>query len=235
MDLPLITVITVVFNGEKILEQTIQSVVENPNKNINYIIVDGRSTDGTIDIIKKYQSKLFKWVSEPDKGIYDAMNKGWQLAPGNSYILFLGAGDKIVSLPQLTERSPDIIFGDVNKADKFIFHSTADIRLHFGNTVHHQALLIKKKIHPQQPFDLNYPVYADFDFNQRLLKKGYRFVKDENFLSYAHDAGASADFKKDEVLAIVKKNFGRAWVALAKTYYFLQKIYYRFKYGKTFV
>src|SRR4051812_41105410 len=80
--LPLISVITVVYNGAATLERTIKSVLKQTYKNIQYIIIDGRSNDGTIDIIKKYEKYISYWVSEPDKGIYDAMNKGVAAATG---------------------------------------------------------------------------------------------------------------------------------------------------------
>jgi len=91
--LPLITVITVVLNGEKALEETIKSVISQTYPNVEYIIIDGGSTDGTLDIIKKYEDYIDYWVSEPDKGIYDAMNKGVDLTTGQ-WINFINAGDR---------------------------------------------------------------------------------------------------------------------------------------------
>ncbi|MEZ4801583.1 MAG: glycosyltransferase family 2 protein [Gelidibacter sp.] len=82
MDAPLVSIITVVFNGEKHLQQTIDSVHNQTYKNIEYIIIDGGSTDGTLPIIKKNSQKISRWISEPDKGLYDAMNKGIKLAKG---------------------------------------------------------------------------------------------------------------------------------------------------------
>lgn len=93
-DKPLVTVITVVFNGQKSLEQTIQSVLRQSCDNVEYIIIDGGSTDGTLDIIQKYEEVIDYWISESDKGIYDAMNKGIDLATGE-WINFLNAGDKL--------------------------------------------------------------------------------------------------------------------------------------------
>ena len=93
---PLVTIITVVFNGEKHLEQTIQSVISQTYNNVEYIIIDGGSTDGTVDIIRKYEEVIDYWVSEPDAGISDAMNKGISLATG-ILINHLHAGDKFAA------------------------------------------------------------------------------------------------------------------------------------------
>lgn len=87
-----ISIITVVYNGISEIEKTIQSVLNQTYPNIEYIIIDGGSTDGTIDIIKKYQGQLAYWVSEPDEGIYYAMNKGIQKATGE-WIHFRNCGD----------------------------------------------------------------------------------------------------------------------------------------------
>ena len=89
---PLISIITVVYNGEKHLEETILSVINQTYDNVEFIIIDGSSTDGTIDIIKKYEDKIDYWISEKDSGIFDAMNKGI-LASKGDYINFMNAGD----------------------------------------------------------------------------------------------------------------------------------------------
>lgn len=221
----LISIITVVYNGVNNIEATLKSVVALGADNIQYIVVDGGSTDGTLDILRRYkaQGQLDHLVSEKDSGIYDAFNKGWMLAHPESHLLYLGAGDKVLKLPA-TERieASDIIYGRVILNENIVFQSKVDFRLKLGNTLHHQALLIRKSLHPLPPFDLTYRLYADFDFNQRLLRNGARFVYDEQFLSYALPGGITHKFNTRESLAIVKKNFGLGFCLVAAVYYALQ-------------
>lgn len=114
-DKPLISIITVVFNGEKYLEETIQSVINQTYDNVEYIIIDGGSTDKTVDIIKKYEDKIDYWVSERDNGISDAFNKGVKVAKGD-YINFQGDGDGFAS-PDVLEK----VFQGINsKEDIFV-------------------------------------------------------------------------------------------------------------------
>ena len=98
---PLITVVTVVFNGAKFLDYTIQSVINQTYSNIEYIIIDGCSTDNSLEIIEQYKNKII-WISEQDKGIYDAMNKGVALARGK-WINFMNAGDSFYSLSTIAD------------------------------------------------------------------------------------------------------------------------------------
>lgn len=105
-DKPLISVITVVFNGEKYLEETIQSVIKQTYDNVEYIIIDGGSTDGTLDVIKKYEGQVDYWVSEKDEGIYDAMNKGIRLSTG-TFIGLVNADD--VLLPDGVARAKEAL------------------------------------------------------------------------------------------------------------------------------
>ena len=153
------------------------------------------------------------------------MNKGWQLADSDSYIIFLGAGDYIIQLPDMSKyTNENIIYGMVEMGSRYIFNTTVNFRLKLANAVHHQALLIKKSIHLQPPFLLQYPIYADFDFNQRLYKAGYKFVKDPYFLSHAMAGGVSSIDDRKEMLKIVGKNFGSLYVLFAKLYYLFQDV-----------
>lgn len=220
-----ITIITVVYNGAATLEDTIKSVASVATPDTDFIIIDGGSTDGTLDIIKKYDSHISYWISEPDKGIYDAMNKGWAQAAPDSYILFLGSGDKILKLPDMHNYSgEDAIYGRVYIRDNQFFKSTADFRLKLGNTLHHQALLIRKCLHPDPPFSLEYKVYGDFDFNQRLLKKGVQFIFSPDFIAYALPGGISQKIPYRESIKIVKRNFGIGFVLISMGYYALMYI-----------
>ncbi len=207
---PPITVVTVVHNGERFLEETIKSVLAQPYKNLSYIIIDGGSTDKSVDIIKKYQDKISYWVSEKDQGIYDAMNKGWAAAADDSFVLFLGAGDRILSLPKNKDvfSEADVIYGKVSIGQDKHFTSKTGFLLKLFNTLHHQALLVKKSIHRGKPFDLRFKVYADFDFNQRLLKQGAKFVHADDFRGYALPGGISSRYAVRESFGVVRKNYG---------------------------
>lgn len=106
-----VTIVTAVYNGELYLEQTIKSVLDQTYDNIEYIIIDGDSTDDTLSIIKKYDEKIAYWISEPDAGIYDAWNKAISLTTGN-WIAFVGADD--ILLPHTVQLYVDYILGNNN-------------------------------------------------------------------------------------------------------------------------
>src|ERR1700761_112956 len=113
---PRLSIITIVYNNASDIERTILSVINQTYKNIEYIIIDGASTDGTLNIIGKYRDSISKLVSEPDKGIYDAMNKGLQQATGD-YVLFMNSGDEIYAGDTVekifnTEPDADIYYGE---------------------------------------------------------------------------------------------------------------------------
>lgn len=229
-DKPLITVITVVYNDRVHLEETILSVINQPYDNIEYVIIDGESADGTLELIKKYEDCIDHWVSEPDNGLYDAMNKGWRLANREGSILYLGAGDKLLSLPADLSRlkNNQVIYGKVQLGNSRLFKSRVNIELKFANTLHHQALLIPKKLHEDPPFDTTCRIYADFDFNQRLLKQSTDFFYAKDFLAYAMPGGVSKIYSR-EAYKIANKNFGKLFGLLAYFFYLYQRFKLMFK------
>jgi glycosyltransferase involved in cell wall biosynthesis len=177
-DIQLISVITVVFNDEKYLEQTIQSVVNQSYKNIEYIIIDGGSTDATLEIIKKYDSKIDYWISEPDEGIYDAMNKGIIFATG-SFINFMNSGDiffssEIIEKVASNFQNSNIIVGNciVNVNNEFLWVKKINkVDFSWGMSFSHQSSFIPASLQKQNLYDVSYRLASDFDFFYTFRKK----------------------------------------------------------------
>ena len=184
---PLVSVITVVYNGSQVLEGTILSVLNQSWPSIEYIIIDGGSSDGTQDLIRKYQDRISFWISEPDAGLYDAMNKGLAAARGD-YVWFINAGDRIYTSSTL-ERAlsaiepgaelPGIIYGDTmivnDRYEEIGYRRLRPPRqltwrsFRKGMLVCHQAILVRRDL--AEPYDLRYRHSADFDWVIRALKK----------------------------------------------------------------
>ncbi|SFV56725.1 glycosyl transferase, family 2 [hydrothermal vent metagenome] len=177
---PLITIITVTYNADRYLSQTIESIISQTYKNIEYIVIDGGSTDGTLDIIKSYEEYISFWSSEPDDGIYDAMNRGILQATGD-YIAFINADDWLesdaVELVADVGRDRDIgyIYGDLNqiRGDKCIGVHVADLSRYKQNTpIGHQSLFVRSDILKEMPFDMRYKIMSDYDSMIKLIKSG---------------------------------------------------------------
>ncbi len=169
---PIVTVVTVTFNAEEYLEKTILSVIEQDYKNIEYIIVDGGSTDKTIEIIKKYEEKISFWISEPDEGIYDAMNKGVKYANGE-FVNFMNAGDvffdnTVCSRIFSNEITADLIYGDTifydNYGNEDLVKAKSLDKLWEAMIFNHNSLFAKKDLLVEFPFDLNNKIVADSKF-----------------------------------------------------------------------
>ena len=115
-----ITVVTVAFNAREALETTIRSVAGQDYPNLEYIVIDGGSADGSLEVIERHAADITRWVSEPDRGIYDAMNKGVAMATGD-YCIFMNAGDTFVAPDTVNtvvagmERGDDVVYGDIVK------------------------------------------------------------------------------------------------------------------------
>jgi glycosyltransferase involved in cell wall biosynthesis len=175
---PKISVITVVFNAAKTLEATIDSVVAQTNKNHELIIIDGGSTDGTLEILKNQRAENLFWTSEPDEGIYDAMNKGIKKATGE-WIIFLGADDKFYNDQVLESvfsksnyESIDFIYGNVKSgAYKGLYDGEFNYEKLLRKNISHQSIFYHKNIFDKiGSYNLKYKTHADWDFNLRCFE-----------------------------------------------------------------
>lgn len=233
-----ITIITVVFNNKEGLEKTIKSVLSQKNKTFEYIVIDGGSTDGTVDVINKYENIIDYWISEPDKGIYDAMNKGAKEATGD-YLYFLNSGDyfydnkvltKIVNI--LIKEDIDLVAGRVIALynDYYVYsrlysHSkNCQIKMK-GWMPSHQGMFVKKTwLEKFGGFDIDYQSAADFDFFCKLYKLGGHCKFVDNGIAYISTGGFGSNkkIKYREKYSIIKKHFG---VLYAFVFYFNKPLF----------
>ena len=170
---PKITVVTICYNAVNTIEKTILSVINQTYNNIEYIVVDGASTDGTMDIIKKYDDRIAKWVSEPDNGIYDAMNKGIDMATGE-WINFMNAGDIFFSCFSISSAfdivdtiSADIIYGyqvHSYKYGKYVRIRLSLDRFRYCMPIGHPSTFVKTSLMKECKFDTNFKIAADYNF-----------------------------------------------------------------------
>jgi len=177
----LFSIVTVVYNGEQYLEDTILSIVNQHYENIEYIIIDGGSSDSTVDIIKKYEDQISYWVSEKDNGIYDAMNKGILVASG-SFINFMNAGDSFYSnnvfnniVKELSSYDNEIIYGNVvyERQDGTLFIDDKSRKKHAKiYEINHQSCFYNLDLHQKYGlYSMKYPISADFLFLNTVIKK----------------------------------------------------------------
>lgn len=164
-----LSVITINRNNKAGLKRTINSVISQTFNDYEYIIIDGASTDGSVDIIKEYSDKISYWISEPDRGIYNAMNKGIKVAKGD-YCLFLNSADTLYNKDVLkqvfcTEPKEDIIYGDLIMGDT-VAHAEKQITLKnlLFHTIGHQSSFIKRALLVDNPYDETLKIAADWKF-----------------------------------------------------------------------
>lgn len=203
---PVISIITVVFNRIHDLEKTIASIRNQDYKSIEYIVVDGGSKDGTVDVIEKFSDLkiISKWISEKDNGLYDAMNKGLNLATGD-FVWFINAGDElysenILSIIFKNYQSTDVFYGDAMIVDS----DGKDIglrrlsppenltwkNLQWGMVVSHQSFIVRREITVNYR-NVLYPHSADIDWMIRCLRNSVKIVNTKMVLSKFQDGGQS--------------------------------------------
>lgn len=226
---PRFSIITVTYNAEKVIEETIQSVITQTYKNYEYIIIDGTSKDNTLSVIDKYKDMISNVVSEPDKGLYDAMNKGITAATGD-YLCFLNAGDSFheddtlqLMVHSINDNElPDVLYGEtaiVNKEGHFLHMRRLQTpekltwkSFKQGMLVCHQAFFAKRSL--AEPFDLSYRFSADFDWCIRVMRKASTLHNthitvidylDEGLTTQNHKASLKERFR------IMAKHYG--WIS----------------------
>ena len=225
---PLISIITVVYNADKYLEQTIKSVINQDYNNIEYIIIDGGSTDGTMSVIKEYEESISYWVSEKDNGIYDAMNKGIDIASGK-WINFMNAGDSFYNNKVLSEVFKNdlsgikIVYGDrqvifQNNTRKRVKAESLNL-IWKGKPMCHQSCFVDAIYHKQNKFTLKYNICDDFKFIYDAYQKGVSF-KYINLVVANYLAGGSSG---DSILRTIVQD----WMIVDKS--FKVNIYYIWK------
>lgn len=178
-----ITIITVCYNASSCIEKTIQSIINQTYSNIEYIIIDGKSTDSTLNLIRKYEKYISHWISEPDNGVFDAMNKGISMASGE-YIIFMNAGDYFAETSIIEDvvnyimhnNNADVYHGDIYRDIKSPKHIWKDIPFYLnkkklkGMNICHQAIFTKLSTAKKYYFDTSYKVSADYNMMMQIFK-----------------------------------------------------------------
>lgn len=204
---PVITVIIATYNAVHTIEQAISSVFESRYDEIELIVIDGGSQDGTLDVVRKYEQNLVYWESRSDEGIYHALNKGLAQATEGSYVLVLGADDKLLSLVQVVETinryDPDVVIANVRQRD-IKSDVVSPYRCHLPSKVdeanflefpfHHQGFLFRKPSESLPYFKPFLGLHADYEFMARLVNSGARSVYVEAELAEYMTGGASDYF-----------------------------------------
>lgn len=224
MAIPVISIITVCYNAEKEIEATLKSVKEQTFKGYEYIIVDGASKDNTLKVIADSGVTPTHLISEKDKGIYDAMNKGLALAKGD-YLMFLNAGDSLYSpntlqhIADVAKTNPDVIYGDTAIVDterNYLRPRRLRPPKHLtrnsfknGMLVCHQAFLPKREL--AMPYDMQYRFSADFDWCVKILSKSKTCAQIDGFIvNYLEEGATTRNHLKSlrERFRIMCKHYG---------------------------
>lgn len=243
---PLISIITIALNAERYLEQTIQSVLDQTYKNIEYIIVDGGSTDRSLEIINKYKKRIDHFISEKDKGIADAMNKGVALAKGD-YVVFLQSDDYFVhtnslkSVIEKMDKTANIVACNIQygKHQRECKPRGFNFWFNFKQGIYHQGVVCRRDlIEKLNGFDTQFRIAMDYDFFLRAYHKGVKIDKVPDILSVMRDTGISSrqdwqslKYRFDEERLVHEKNCESSSMRiLYKLYWFLylpyRKVFY---------
>lgn len=200
--LPLVSIITVVKNAENTIFSTLQSVQNQLLADFEHIVIDGNSTDATRKLLATFNGKNFRWVSEKDLGIYDAMNKGISLARGQ-WLYFLGGNDVLSSPFTLSDlfvgrdlTKYDLICGCITYLNGRKHKSNLSWRILITNTIHHQAAFYRSSIFRDFRYRLDIPVVADYEVNYLMYKKSRPALVLNHNIAICDESGVSHKLSK---------------------------------------
>ncbi len=243
-----LSVITVVYNNVKDIERTMLSVLNQTWPNIEYIVVDGLSTDGTAKIVNSYKIKIAKLISEKDEGIYDAMNKGLAAATGD-YVIFMNSGDEFYDTETVekvfnSSKSADIYYGETEMIDadgkslgrrrhkapqEFTWRS-----FKYGMNISHQAIYIRRSL--TEPYDRRYQLSADIDWIIRAAKKAKKIVNVNQYVAKYQVGGMSKTKHRQSLMErfdIMRRYYGLLPTLLNHAVIALNLGWYRMRHKNT--
>lgn len=215
---PLVSIIIVVLNAKHDLPPLLESIHAQQGDDMEVLVIDGGSRDGTVDLLRAWDSRIDYWISERDTGLYDAMNKGIAAATGE-YILHLNVGDKLRFIPheELVEcraRCVDVATFCVLTDDDGVYKPRTGFLLRIDNTWHHQGTFYRRLAHPG--YDTRYQVFGDLNLNQRMLKDGRSVSLFSDVVAdHRNDGLSMSGVGFHEVYRSIRDNFGMAYVVLA--------------------
>ena len=221
------TFIIVCYNDNSNLRISLEKMSKYLSDEMKLLVIDGNSTDDTLATLIEYKDNFgtnFNFISEQDLGLYDAMNKGWNLCGSDDYICYLGAGDYLLNFPSSVSQESDVYFGEVLLGTKkFRMNVDKFQNKYLGNYIHHQGLLIRRR-EITSPFDLEFPTYADYNFNLKLLSTNVRFVYLYDFQTYADPYGISSNLNFTEMIRVIYCNSGILGLFLFSSSYILKRL-----------
>ncbi|HTC44717.1 MAG TPA: glycosyltransferase [Steroidobacteraceae bacterium] len=212
------SIVVVIYNAAEPLEVLLTGLVPHLGSELEIVVIDGGSKDRTLACIERHERHIDYWRSERDQGIYDAMNKGIACATG-SYILHLNAGDRLLEVPyaeleDCLANAVDVACFAVLLSSGITFRPRDGLRLRLDNTWHHQGTFYLRRSHPG--YDLRFPVYADFDANQKLQLRRARVRSFSKVVAeFSLDGASTVMGSHRERYRVIRKNFGALWVCLA--------------------
>jgi len=245
---PKLSVITVVYNNVRDVERTVLSVLNQTYLNIEYLVIDGASNDGTLEVLKRYEGRLAKLISEKDKGIYDAMNKGLNIACGD-YVLFMNSGDEIYAADTVekifaSKPNADIYYGETEMYDEDWkslgqrrhrvpeTFSWKDFR--FGMSISHQAIYIRRSL--TQNYDPQYKLSADIDWIIKAANKAEIIVNTGMYVAKYLVGGMSKAKHRESLIErfhIFSKHYGLIPNLFNHSVIVAKLLFYYIRHGRT--